>query len=258
MITLIAESKTMTACDSAVDAAEYAAHTPLLEADADAIMESLRGHTAAGLAAAVKISDAMARRLHAMIYDFPDKRFGARAIEAFTGVVFKALGYDTLDFSEQHRICSDVRIISSLYGFLRPDDIVKSYRFDFTTRLAPGGDSFAAYWRRPVTDCLLDEMAERGETTVLDLMPGDAARCLDLKRVGEKAKIVRAVFRRVMPGGEMKTPDAGRLKTLRGQLLRELAVRDIRESDELLHLSTDHFMVSGNISPKGEIEFLTT
>ena len=48
------------------------------------------------LTAKVKISAAMASHLRDMIYEFPAKGMGTRAIEAFTGVVFKAFDYATL------------------------------------------------------------------------------------------------------------------------------------------------------------------
>ncbi len=154
----------MAACDGSVTPEQYALHRPALDTQAGSIMESLRGMNAGELAAAVKISLPMARRLVRMIYDFPDKRLGGEAIEAFTGVVFRAFGYRLLDDDARRRACGHVRIVSSLYGWLRPDDIVKPYRFDFTTALAPGGRNFAAYWREYVTGCLLDELEACGAT----------------------------------------------------------------------------------------------
>lgn len=114
MLTLIAESKTMTLCDTPISADTYAAHTPTLETYADNIMASLGDMSATELATAVKISQTMARRLVEMVYDFGNKTSGAAAIEAFTGVVFRALSYKTLDSSAQRHICGKVRIISSL------------------------------------------------------------------------------------------------------------------------------------------------
>ena len=55
MLILIAESKTMTPCGNAVSKADYAACRPMLESDADAIMETVRSLSADELVATVKI-----------------------------------------------------------------------------------------------------------------------------------------------------------------------------------------------------------
>ena len=137
MLILIAESKTMTPCGNAVSKADYAACRPMLESDADAIMETVRSLSADELVATVKISLPMVRKLQQMAYEFPNKAVGSRAIEAFTGVVFKAFDYASLDEEARRNTTGCVRLLSSLYGWLRPDDIVKAYRTDFTTPLAP-------------------------------------------------------------------------------------------------------------------------
>lgn len=179
MLILIAESKTMGRCDGKVPPAVYQAHKPVFEPVADEIMDSLRGASVEELSADVKISLALARRLREMVYDFPNKSVGGEAVREFTGVVFRALDYASLSDDARHRLCGSVRIVSSLYGLLRPDDIVKPYRFDFTTKLAPEGQTFAAYWRAAVTSRLIDELRATGETEVLDLLPADASRCVD-------------------------------------------------------------------------------
>ena len=132
MLILIAESKKMAACDSSVSGAEYNSHRPVFEKEASMIMDSLRDMNADTLLGKVKISLPMVRRLQQMIYEYPDKSHGDMAINAFTGVVFNAFRYATLSEEARMAACRRVKIISSLYGWLRPDDIIRQYRFDFT------------------------------------------------------------------------------------------------------------------------------
>lgn len=257
MIILIAESKTMAPCDSAVSHELYESHRPALEERASGIMESLRGASAEELAREVKISVPMARRLHDMIYDFPDKSSGRDAMSAFNGVVFRAFDYATLSADARNHTCSRVRLISSLYGWLRPDDVIKSYRFDFTTRPAPDGGTFAAYLRESVTDRMLHELSETGCRHVLDLLPGDATRCIDWKRVGQAAEVWKVDFRETHPGGNVRTPPSNRLKTLRGHLLRQIISYNIATPEELLSLTSDLYMADPDASAHGSIVFVT-
>lgn len=247
----------MGGCDAAVSRADYESCLPSLEADAARIMAPLAGMSADDLATAVKLSLPMARRLQRMIYDFPDKSTGGKAIESYTGVVFKAFGYGDLDASERRVAERDIRIISSLYGWLRPDDIIKPYRFDFTTRLAPDGQTFAAYWRQRVTDCLLHEVAAQGHGDVLDLLPLDAARCLDRRRIAGAARIWKADFREIVSGDRTRTPNAGKLKVLRGRLLRHIVTHRLQSPRELLGVDDDDFMADGIDEAAGTITFTT-
>ena len=242
MLILIAESKTMSPRENTVAPEEYAAHMPVCEPDAGRIMELLHGMTADELLRETKLSRAMTARLQQMVYEFPNKSRGYKAIEAYTGVVFKALDYKTLDDVGRTALADRVRIISSLYGWLRPDDIVKPYRLDFTMPLAPEARRLAAFWKGSVTEHLIKEAKARGCKYVLNLLPGDAERCIDIKALGEDMELWKVDFREMQPGGRLATPNANRLKTLRGQLLRLIIPRGITSPQELMTADTDRYM----------------
>ncbi len=268
----------MTGCDGAVSAAAALRHRPLFDAEAGEIMHRLDGLSAAELAREVKLSMPLASRLCGMICEFPDKRHGARAIEAFTGVVFKALDYGSLPEAARRRAVKRVRLVSSLYGWLRPDDIIKPYRFDFTSKVGPtpalpaggggyvaGGDDacrtdrvpLASWWQSRVTDALLDELAATGEREILNLLPGDAARCFDWKRIGAVARVVKADFVETAPGGAQRTPNSNMLKTLRGRLLRQIVSEGVRGISGLLTLSSESYMARKEQTVEGCIVFDT-
>ena len=226
MLTLIAESKTMRACDTHVDAGLATSHTPLYNSEATTIMMSLYSLDLGELAKAVKISTALAAKLRLSISDFPDRSTGCSAIEAFTGVVFKAFDYPTLPEEARCNTTANVRIISSLYGWLQPDDIIKAYRLDFTSHAGPQGETMSTFWRTNVTDALLAELDKTGE----------ADKCIDWKRVKAVAKVAKADFVEPTDGGRLKTPHSGRLKMLRGSLLRQIVCDGIGSFSEVSEL----------------------
>ena len=229
MLTLIAESKTMTACDSPVSEENLALHTPSGLIPAQEIMHHMASLSPAELSSIAKFSGTMAVKAIRLAMEFPNRTLGSKAIEAFTGVVFKSLDYPSLDSEAKGRIDSDVRFISSLYGWLRPDDIVKAYRLDYTTPLAPGHLPMVRFWKKDVTIALVKEIKTRGGDSIINLLPGDAAKAVD--------------------GGLWRTPSSNRLKELRGHLLREIALRGIDSPSQLLTLETDM------LSPLGTPDF---
>lgn len=223
----------MEECSSPVAPAMLAKHRPALDAVATDLMKDWSRWSPAEIADSLKISPVLAAQFMRMAYEFPNKTTGRKAIEAYTGVVFRAFGYDTLDSTRQHRADMCIDIISSLYGWLRAGDIVKPYRLDFTPRMAPDGESMANYLKPLVTPLLLDSLSAGGDAEVLDLLPADAARCVDWRCVKKHADVVKIEFRSVADGGKLKTPHSTLLKTLRGRLLREIVCRDIRTASQL-------------------------
>ncbi|MCM1331240.1 MAG: YaaA family protein [Bacteroides sp.] len=257
MLILIAESKTMTPCMELQPHEEYVAHTPEFEAEADDIMHALTAMSAQELSAAVKISFPLALKLKQMIYEFPDKSHGSKAIEAFTGVVFKALNAQSMSPGELTRLNDRVRIISSLYGWLRPDDIIKQYRLDFTTPLAPEGSKFAQHWQKAVSAALNNEVKTSGCDDILNLMPGDAERCIDTKRLAQGIKMWKVEFKEIKPGGAVATPTANKLKTLRGKLLRQIIQENIMTPAQLMKIESDTYIADESSCSPGRITFIT-
>lgn len=254
MLILIAESKTMAPCDRGVDVSART-HSPVFDLQAADIMLPLVDVDNAELCRKIKISPAMAADLRRMAYDFHDKSVGLPAVRAFTGVVFKAFDYESLSAAEQRRCNDNVRIISSLYGWLRPDDIIKNYRLDFTARIAPDCGSLCNWWRRLVTDRLLAELCETGTADILDLMPADAAKCIDWKQLPPCIRVWKADFRQI-DGASVRTPHAGRLKILRGLLLRQIIIESVADPDSLLTLISDEYMAEPQ--PRGNNIIFTT
>lgn len=255
MLILIAESKTMGACSGHVSTEEYSLHCPELEDTAETLMHSLRDVSAYTLAREVKISPALASRLKLMIYDFPHKSSGAQAITAYTGVVFKAFDYKSLTPIQKIEACNRIAIISSLYGWVNPSDIIKPYRFDFTTTIAPGYKSLASYMKDRVTGCLIERLDRMKCKEVLNLLPADAAKCIDFKKIEAVAKVWRADFREINHMGESRTPPSNRLKTLRGLLLRQIITDRINSISELSQAESEEYMVSTCDRNAGKIVF---
>ena len=99
-----------------------------------------------------------------------DHSEGHQAVMAFNGDVYagfdaRSLGADALAFSQRH-----LRILSGLYGLLRPLDLIHPYRLEMGTKLAnPGGKDLYTFWGDSITQALNAELAERGSTALVNL-----------------------------------------------------------------------------------------
>ncbi|MEE1753250.1 peroxide stress protein YaaA [Streptomyces sp. SP18CS02] len=91
---------------------------------------------------------------------------GARpAGEIYTGVLYDALGLATLDAAARGRARESLLVFSGLWGAVRVDDRIPSYRCSMGVRL-PGLGALGAFWRGPMAE-VMPEAA--GEGLVLDL-----------------------------------------------------------------------------------------
>lgn len=247
---LIAESKTMASVETEVSREKFAECRPLFDGIANAIMDSLRDRTPEQLAAEAGITLRLAASLRRMIYEFPNKTTGLRAIEAFTGVVFRQLRLADYDGAQREFLRDNVRIVSSLYGWLRPDDIIKPYRFDFKSHVAPLGETLMKYWKKDVTIALAQELRAKGDTVIIDLLPSDAAKCVDWKLIKRFANVYKVDFKMydcaasgIYSGTDvMKTPNAGKLKELRGRLLDLIVRNGISSPADIATLESSDFM----------------
>ena len=232
----------MASAETDVSREELAECRPLFDGIANAIMDSLRDRTPEQLAAEAGITLRIAASLRRMIYEFPNKSTGLRAIEAFTGVVFRQLRLAGYDAAQKKFLQDNVRIASSLYGWLRPDDIVKPYRFDFKSHVAPLGETLMKYWKKDVTIAMAQELRAKGDTVIIDLLPSDAAKCVDWKLIKQFANVYKVDFKMYDGTDVMKTPNAGRLKELRGRLLDLIVRNGLSSPADIAVLESSDFM----------------
>lgn len=93
-----------------------------------------------------------------------------QAVFAFNGDVYEGLDAGTLGASQVAYLEKHLRILSGLYGLLRPLDLLQPYRLEMGTRLAnPRGANLYAFWGSKVTDALNQQLAEQKNKALVNL-----------------------------------------------------------------------------------------
>lgn len=114
------------------------------------------------------ISPALAKLNHRRFTGFADAP-ERPALYAFAGDVYHGLDAASLDeaavgFAQHH-----LRMLSGLYGLLRPLDLMRPYRLEMGTRWAPQHARLTDWWGDRIATALLDDLAHEGSATVLNL-----------------------------------------------------------------------------------------
>lgn len=135
------------------------------------LVDVMAGKSAAQIRALMHVSPALAERNAARYAGWADAETRP-AILAFDGDVYRGMDapgtFGTRDYTRAQKT---VRILSGLYGLLRPMDAIRPYRLEMGTALAtPRGDDLYAFWGDAVTDALRDDVdASPGADVLVNL-----------------------------------------------------------------------------------------
>ncbi len=151
------------------------------------------------------------------------------AVYAFDGDVYQGLDAYTIPASKLDRLESSLRILSGLYGVLRPFDLIQPYRLEMGTSLRVGRKkNLYEFWKKTLTDHLNAELKE-GEVFV-NLASHEYFNALDEKNL--KVPVITPVFK------DWKKDDLKVIgffaKKARGAMVRFITDTDARSVDDLL------------------------
>ncbi|MDN5570433.1 MAG: peroxide stress protein YaaA [Propionibacteriaceae bacterium] len=173
-------------------------HTlPRLLDSSEALIEEMRGLSVSQVSSLMGISDELAA-LNAQRYaDFTVPFTGSNArpaVFAFAGDVYQGLDaarFDTRDLTEAQKT---VRILSGLYGVLRPLDLMQPYRLEMGTRLRTDrGATLYDWWGDAITDVLRSDLdASAGADAVVNLASGEYFGSVRIERLD--ARVVSPRF----------------------------------------------------------------
>lgn len=116
-----------------------------------------------------------------------------QAILAFKGDVYTGLQAETFseadfDFAQKH-----LRMLSGLYGLLRPLDLMQPYRLEMGIKLAnPAGKDLYSFWGDLLTQKLNDALAEQGDDVLINLASDEYFKAIKPKLLN--AELVKPVF----------------------------------------------------------------
>ncbi len=145
---------------------------PEFRSDAYALTRTARRLSVADLQKLMRISENLAKLNQARFRDFaetPEAEALAPAALAFAGDTYQGLEAASLEPEELAYAQSHLRILSGLYGLLRPMDMIQPYRLEMGSRLATRrGKSLYDYWGDRLSKALNEQAEEVGTAILLN------------------------------------------------------------------------------------------
>ncbi|MBZ2187883.1 peroxide stress protein YaaA [Alcanivorax sp. JB21] len=206
---------------------------PRMLADSAELVAQLRDLTPGDIGTLMGVSDKIAA-LNATRFaswqPAATKDSARPAVFAFKGDVYTGLDVTGFDADSLARAQSRLRILSGLYGLLRPLDMMRPYRLEMGTRLAnERGKDLYQFWDDRITDMLAADMKAADTDVLINLASNEYFRAVRPKRL--KARIITPVFEDEK-NGQYKVISFY-AKKARGLMAAWILQHDVREPERL-------------------------
>lgn len=194
MLTLLSPAKTL---DYDTPSSTTLMTEPGFLAQSATLIDALRDCSVDDIRGLMKLSQNLAelnvQRYSDWCVPFPEGQ-AKQAILAFKGDVYtglqaEAFGQNDLDFAQQH-----IRMLSGLYGVLKPLDGMLPYRLEMGTKLKTmHGKDLYAFWGDHITNALNSELADMDKPVVVNLASNEYFKAVQKKRLN--ARLITPVFK---------------------------------------------------------------
>ena len=196
-----------------------------------------------------KIADLNYERNHDWSLPFNNKN-ARQAVYAFSGDVYRGLDAYSIDDDKIDFMQSTVRIISGLYGFIKPLDLIQPYRLEMGTKLSfDNNKNLYEYWREKITNQLNLELIEN--EPVLNLASNEYFKAVDTKVI--KSDVYSVNFKQ-LKDGKYKTI-AIFSKKARGMMTRFIIDNKISKISDLKLFDYDGYVYHKDLSSERELIF---
>jgi cytoplasmic iron level regulating protein YaaA (DUF328/UPF0246 family) len=170
---------------------------PCLLKQSQALIDVCRELTPMDIASLMKVSDKIAGLNAARFADWqpPFSLDNAKqAIFAFRGDVYTGFDADHLSESQIASSQKHLRILSGLYGLLKPLDLIQPYRLEMGTKLANSqGSNLYAFWGETITAEVNKALKEQGDDIIVNLASNEYFKSVNVKQL--KGQLITPVFK---------------------------------------------------------------
>ncbi len=252
MLALISPAKTLD-YESALPSDQYT--LPRLLEHSQQLIDISRKLSATDIANLMSVSEKIAKLNVERFNDWqPDLNFSnaRQALFAFKGDVYTGLdAYNlndqTLEYAQQH-----LRMLSGLYGLLRPLDLMMPYRLEMGTKLHNlRGHNLYEFWGDHITRLINDDLENANSELLVNIASDEYYKSVIERKL--KAEIIKPVFLD-QKNGKYKVISFY-AKKARGLMARYMIENQLNKVEDLKSFNTDGYYFDAESSRQGELVF---
>lgn len=175
-----------------------------------------------------------------------------QAVYMFNGDVYEGIAAESLNHRQIQYLQRHVRLLSGLYGLLRPLDLIQPYRLEMGTAFANSrGKNLYEFWGDRITDLLNETLAANGSGVLVNLASQEYFKSVNTRKL--KAKLITPVFKDEK-NGQYKIISFY-AKRARGLMVRYAAEHGITEPQDLQNFNYEGYTFNAAASNDKEWVF---
>jgi cytoplasmic iron level regulating protein YaaA (DUF328/UPF0246 family) len=168
-----------------------------------------------------------------------------QAIYAFTGDVYKGLDALSLNDDSINYAQSNLKLLSGLYGIIKPLDLIQAYRLEMGTKISVGDKhSLYDFWSNTITNELNNELEATKSNYLLNLASNEYSKSINLKNLN--SEVIYPVFKD-WKNGKFKIISFY-AKRARGLMARFFIENRINSIDDLNSFQSDGYIFNEELS----------
>jgi len=228
---------------------------PIFIKEAEQLIMKLRNYSPTELQTLMNISKDIAELNYERFLRWTTEHTSEKAgpaIFMFNGQVYNSLDADTLkpqhlEFGQNH-----LRILSGLYGILRPFDHIQPYRLEMGTKIQnEHGNSLYKFWGNKINQKINKELQQESNPVLINLASQEYFKAIQPKSI--KGTIITPLFKE-KKGNEFKTI-AVYAKTARGLMTRFMLEQEINDPEVIKTFDKEGYLYNPDLSTENEWVF---
>ena len=235
---------------------DVATTAPAMQEDAVRLARTARNLTLGNLKALMSLSDDLARLNRDRFAAFeaaPSADLTRPAMLAFAGDTYQGLEADSLSQDETDYAQDHLRILSGLYGLLRPLDAIQPYRLEMGSRLKTRrGASLYEYWRNDIAKALNVQAEATDAKFLVNCASQEYFGAVPLKAL--KPEVITPVFMEDKGAGPKIVSFFA--KRARGAMARHIVQNRVRDLDGIRAFETDGYRFQAKASDDTRLVFV--
>ncbi|MEP3723952.1 MAG: peroxide stress protein YaaA [Parasphingorhabdus sp.] len=193
---------------------------------------------------------ALNRQRYSAFFDQPERP----AIYAYNGDVYsgfeaQSLGEDTMSFAQDH-----LRILSGLYGLLRPFDPIRPHRLEMGTKWAPRYNKLTDFWKDKIAQALAADLEQIGSETIVNLASNEYWASVKPHVAKLLGRVIEVDFRKDSPDGHKFI--SFEAKRARGMMARYICENHLTDPDALKGFDHDGYRFDAESSTDNSLRFI--
>lgn len=178
-----------------------------------------------------------------------------QSILAFKGDVYRGMDVGSLSHSELFYANQHLRILSGLYGVLRPFDGINEYRLEMGTKLKVNElKDLYEFWDNILEESLVEELKSHSNKTLINLASQEYFKSIEGLTKSDKVNVVTPIFKELR--GDQYKIISFNAKKARGIMTRYIIQNEIENIEDIKKLDVDGYLFNEEMSTEKELVFI--